>query len=72
LYDSIDVLPVWNWNQIHETGNLKHLMIDGKQDTPPGLQKLWLKLNQQYMDEFGISSKYRDYLRLIEEGNRPS
>lgn len=67
LYDDLEVLPVWNWNRVHETGDLKYLLLDERQEVPASAHRVWLKLNQQYMNLFGITKKYKDYLRLKKE-----
>jgi len=60
---------MWNWNKIHETKNLNYLVKKSNYKNLPLIYKknlvdLWMDLNQQVFDEFGMSSKYEQYIRL--------
>jgi hypothetical protein len=65
-FNSIEVLPIWNWWKIAETGNLIYLHIledyEGKEDY--NLIELWNKLQNEYLDEFGITEEFRKILSL--------
>jgi len=60
-------MPIWNWNQVHETGDLKYLLIT---DNYKGLDdhnseemaECWMDLYQQYIDEFGINDQFKRYM----------
>ncbi len=56
LYTSIDDLPVYYWNKIHETNKLKYLFKE-KVDIVNNdqLSLLWANINDQYFKEFGLS-----------------
>lgn len=58
-YDSIDNLPIWNWNQIHKTGDYKHLIISGEVD---GLENIWMGIYDEYIEMFGLYEGYKNYL----------
>ena len=69
VYNSIEDLPVWNWNKIHETKNLNYLIIRKDYKNLSKIYKksfveTWLDLNQQVFYEFGMSEKYEHYIRL--------
>lgn len=69
VYNSIEDLPMWNWNKIHETKNLNYLLKKKDYKNLPNIFKKtlvdnWLDLNQQVFDEFGMSDKYEQYIRL--------
>mgnify|MGYP003674272659 FL=1 len=60
---------MWNWNKVHETKNLNYLLIRKDYKNLPKIYKsslvdLWLDLNQQVFDKFGMSYKYEQYIRL--------
>ena len=62
------MLPVWNWNQVHETGDLKYLLITdnykGLEDhNTEEMSALWMDLYQQYIDEFGINDSFKRYMQ---------
>lgn len=58
LYKSIETLPLWNWQKIHETNDLSYL---GKSRN---IIDVWLKISDEFVDEFGISDAYRAILEL--------
>ena len=64
-FNSIEVLPIWNWWKIAETGNLIYLhkkdYYEGEDYT---LIELWNKLQNEYLDEFGITEEFRKILSL--------
>ena len=67
-YNSIEVIPVWNWNKIHETGDLKYLVIADNYKDIEGQNNeetanIWLDLYQQYIDEFGINNNFKRFMQ---------
>ena len=52
LYQSIEVLPVWNWEEIKKTGDLRYLIIEGEGE---GLEDLWLRLQDEFNERVGMS-----------------
>lgn len=68
FYNHIEELPVWNWNKIHETGNLNYLYIN--QDKykfdifKSSLEDIWLDLLQQYFDRYGLPQKLARKFKL--------
>lgn len=61
-------MPVWNWNKIHETGDLKYLIkSDNYKDLADQnneeMASLWMDLYQQYIDEFGVNDNYKRYMQ---------
>jgi hypothetical protein len=61
-------MPIWNWNKIHETGDLKYLVItdnykDIEEQNNEEKADLWLDLYQQYIDEFGINDDFKRFMR---------
>lgn len=67
VYSSIDDLPQWNWNKVHETENLAYLKkLDNyrKLEVDEGqvLIDIWHEIYNEYLDEFGLSKEYLDML----------
>ena len=61
-------MPVWNWNKIHETGDLKYLIkSDNHKDIASQnneeMASLWMDLYQQYIDEFGVNDNFKRYMQ---------
>lgn len=73
-YKSIEVMPIWNWNKIHETGDLKYLIIaesykDIADQNNEETAALWIDLYQQYIDEFGVNDNYKRYMQKKQQLN---
>ena len=65
-FNSIDELPIWNWWRIAESGNLIYLHKGNydKEDYTYKAYLLWNKLQNEYLDEFGITEEFRQILEL--------
>lgn len=64
-YNSLDLLPVFNWWQIHETGDLKWLFLEPLKAKPSEyLSELWELLCNQYFDKFGLTKNYINIIEL--------
>lgn len=71
-YDNLEELPIWNWDKVHETDNTLYLEVRKDysklpQDKNGKHYPLWMDLYDQYIDEFGLSDKFKDLLRLRNE-----
>lgn len=54
---TIEEMPVWNWHKIIETGDLSYLFKREKDvKFSPKLASIWIDLQQQHMNEFGIDN----------------
>lgn len=62
-YLSIDTLPVGLWFQINDTNDYNVLITRGRY-TDTELNDIWLGVQQEYIDEFGLDSKYVEFLKL--------
>lgn len=62
-YLSIDTLPVGLWFQINDTNDYNVLITRGRY-TDSELGEIWLGVQQEYIDEFGLDSKYVEFLKL--------
>ena len=66
-FNSIEELPIWNWWKVSETGNfiyLKKLDYYDSEDYSLEGYELWLKLQNEYIEEFGIDENFQKILRL--------
>ena len=64
-FNSIEDLPIWNWWKIAETGNLIYLHKDSNYSKVDySLIDLWNNLQDEYLDEFGITTEFREMLTL--------
>ena len=66
MYKSIDTLPIYNWHQINETGNLVYLYIQEEYEEEifdnEDLMLLWDSIYNEYIEVFGLSDKYLEYM----------
>jgi len=69
VYNNIDVCPIGLWIKIQETGDLRHLIIKGS-FTIEELEEIFLSMQDEIFNSFGISQKYKDYLNLLKEKAR--
>ena len=64
-YLSIDELPIYNWNKIFETSDLDYLKKNNnKKVKEEFLVELWVKLQNEYLDEFGLESIFKQKLEI--------
>jgi hypothetical protein len=64
-FNSIEELPIWNWWKISETGNLIYLHKDNNYEKEDyNLVELWNELQDEYLNEFGITEEFRQVLSL--------
>jgi len=63
LYDSISTMLINTWLKIHETGDLKLLIISGEPNDKQ-LSEAWDKAYSEYITEFGVSEDFKDFLEV--------
>lgn len=68
-YESIEDLPLWNWNKVHEKSDYTYLRINriNGQVTKEEylfLKNLWEKLFAEYIDTFRFS---KEFLAIMEK-----
>lgn len=61
---SIEQMPIHNWQQILKTGDLKFIFKSQSGRVSKRIGDLWLELQQQYIDEFGLDEHFKKLLRL--------
>ena len=65
IYRNIDTLPVWYWDKIQQTGDVRWLVqtddIEQIKETEQ-LYEIYDKIYTEYYDYFGISSDLKEYL----------
>lgn len=64
-YNSIEFMPIWNWNEILKTGDLKHLFINGKGRVSEKIGNIWDSIQDEYIDTFGLEDNFKKQLRLL-------
>lgn len=66
-YQTIQELPVLRWFEILKTGHLHYLYKLGTGPTREILGEIWLNIQQQYFDEFGIEDSFRIRLEKMKK-----
>ena len=66
-YNSIEFLPIWNWYEILKTGDLKHLFINGKGRVSENITELWDKIQDEYINHFGLDEKFIKRIKLLKQ-----
>jgi hypothetical protein len=66
-YDSIDVLPMLNWDKINKKNDLTYLLfkpskLNEKQIAE--LQKVWKKIYDEFINEFGFGDHFKSIMDL--------
>lgn len=61
IWNSIEEMPIWNWNKIIESGDLTYMYIDQniKGFYSKRLMDTWMDLQEQHIREFGIDDLLR-------------
>lgn len=72
IYESIEDLPIWNWNKIHEKSDFTYLRvnrINGKvlKEHYHTLKKAWDKVYDEYINQFGFSEELLNQHQKIKE-----
>lgn len=63
-YSSIDDLPMYNWQKIHDTNELKYLFVNKQEiENNELLERRWSSIYDEYLEEFGLSKEYKDILK---------
>ena len=63
-YTNIDEMPIWNWNEITKTGDLKYLFKKIKLKVKLKHSDIWDNLQDQYINEFGLESSLKKEIKL--------
>lgn len=62
FWESLEELPIRNWYKVLETGDYSYLIQDGKRQVrvlnKKNLEALWKRLQEDFIDRFGLSKKY--------------
>ena len=71
-YKNINELPIFNFDVINRTHEYQYLMKDYEEAAPPNinLERLWIKIYDEFLDRFGLSEKYEDWMRIKVEAVR--
>ena len=63
-YEDIDSCPVGVFQKVINTGELKHLCIEGKPDHEK-IYEHWVNIFDEYIAVFGMPSNYLSYLKKM-------
>tara|TARA_R110000803_G_scaffold98237_2_gene166392 strand:+ start:128 stop:565 length:438 start_codon:yes stop_codon:yes gene_type:complete len=65
-YNSITELPIYNFDVMCKTGDVSYLLKDGKDSFPEDIDEiaLWSDLYNEFLETFGLSDKFKKYLKL--------
>lgn len=66
-YQSIDDMPILKWYKLHQTRELKFLLIKPQElneEKTIFLRKIWSQLSEEFIDRFGFS---RSFLAILEK-----
>lgn len=71
-YTDLEQMPIFNWYQINEKGNLFYLVkrennFDKVKSFVVELNKLWLQLQEQFVKHFGFSDEFLNVHRREKE-----
>ena len=66
FWESIRKLPIYNWDKVHETGDLRYLLKVWDEDYVPTKEdtKRWFNLKDEKFREFGHSPVFEQWFRL--------
>lgn len=72
IYESIEDLPLWNWNKVQERSDYTYLRMNriNSNATPEEqqeLKKVWEKLFAEFIDCFKFSAEFKDQVMKEEE-----
>ena len=56
MWESIELMPYWNWKQVIETGDLKYIYKSCEGRVGKRLIELWEDLQDQHIQTFGLES----------------
>ena len=60
LYQTIETLPIWKWEEIKKTGDYRYLIIDG--NGTADLEALWVLLQDEFAEKVGMSGSGGHYM----------
>ncbi len=64
-YNSIYTLPIYNWWMGHKENDVSYLMVNRKQPSTKQsdrLQKIWIKIYDEYIERYGFNQEVLDIL----------
>lgn len=67
VYTTINELPVYNWWQINDTGDLTYLLKRQCKVSDYKLNDIWINIQNQHLKAFGINESLRKILELRTE-----
>ena len=69
-YQTIDEMPIGNWNDIFKSGDLKHIFKSGEGRVSKKIGEVWVNIQNQYIEEFGLDDNFKKQLKLLKEKSK--
>ena len=66
LWHDFTEIPIYNWNEVATKGDLSALIKEGEYNYEK-LEKVWIDLQQQHFDEFGVEAEVEEYARTMQK-----
>ena len=63
-YDDIEDFPLYNWRKIQEQNLFKFVRKDVDSGTVKNDKKFWVKIQDSFLKEFGLTKEYERILEL--------
>lgn len=67
IYTTIDEMPIWNWNKIYTTGEMRYLYKNLKGKNNEYSLNKWQELQNEYINKFGLDDSFKQKLRLMKK-----
>jgi 1,2-phenylacetyl-CoA epoxidase catalytic subunit len=67
MYDSISNLPIYLFNKINITGDVKLLKRSLKYVSDKKLEQTWIKIYNEFIKEIGVSDKFKEWITKQKE-----
>jgi hypothetical protein len=69
-YDSIHNLPIFYFDIINKTHDYSHLVVKGQKKGNVNLEKVWIRIYDEYLDHFGLDETYENWMLFRKEAIR--
>ena len=63
-YEDIEDFPLYNWRKIQEKSLVKFVRRDVKEGTAKDDKKYWVKIQDSFLAEFGLTKEYERIIEL--------
>ena len=66
-YQGIKDMPIWNWNEIFSTGDLKYIFKECSGRVSKSIGDHWDNIQDEYIAEFGLDENFKKELKLLKK-----